>query len=38
MNKTIVACPSCDLRFLSARTKTFCPGCHEMVEPKAIGS
>jgi len=32
--RRIVACPACDLRFLSAREKTFCPGCHKLVEPR----
>ena len=33
VNKSIVTCPACDLRFLSARPKTYCPGCHQLVEP-----
>ncbi len=33
MNRRFVVCPSCELRFLSAREKTFCPGCHQLVEP-----
>ena len=36
MIRRIVACPSCELHFLSARPKTFCPGCHQMVEPKVV--
>jgi hypothetical protein len=32
--RRIVVCPACELRFLSGRTKTFCPGCHQMVEPR----
>lgn len=35
MIRKIVVCPACALRFLSSRTKTYCPGCHQMVEPKA---
>lgn len=33
MNRQVVACPACDLHFYSARPRTFCPGCHELVEP-----
>jgi hypothetical protein len=39
MIRRIVVCPACTLRFLSGRKKTFCPGCHELVEPhEAAGS
>gem|GEM_PF-1906249 len=34
MNRRIVVCPACELEFLSAREKTYCPGCHKMVEPR----
>jgi len=34
MIRRIVACPACDLRFLSARARTYCPGCHQLVEPR----
>ncbi len=37
-HRTIVVCPSCDLQFLSARRTTFCPGCHQLVEPKELGT
>lgn len=36
MNRRIVACPHCDLHFASARTRTFCPGCHQLVEPREM--
>ncbi len=32
--RRIVSCPLCSLRFLSARAKTYCPGCHQLVEPR----
>lgn len=38
MNRTMVACPACDLHFLSARAKTYCPGCHQLVEPTALAA
>lgn len=34
MIRKIVICPACALRFLSSRSKTYCPGCHQLVEPK----
>ena len=34
MNRRQVSCPHCDLHFLSARARTFCPGCHLLIEPK----
>ncbi len=34
MDRSIVTCPRCDLKFLTGRPKTFCPGCHQVVEPK----
>ncbi len=34
VNRRPVSCPHCDLRFFSARTRTFCPGCHELIEPR----
>jgi hypothetical protein len=36
MTRRIVSCPSCELHFLSARPKTFCPGCHQFVEPSEV--
>ena len=33
MNRKTVRCPACALQFQSARPKTYCPGCHVMVEP-----
>jgi Zn finger protein HypA/HybF involved in hydrogenase expression len=33
MNRRNVVCPNCDLHFTTAREKTYCPGCHQMVEP-----
>jgi Zn finger protein HypA/HybF involved in hydrogenase expression len=38
MIRKIVACPSCALHFLSARPRTYCPGCHQLVEPVATGT
>ena len=32
MIRRIVVCPECELRFLSSRPKTYCPGCHHLVE------
>ena len=34
MKRRTVICPSCDLQFQSAREKTYCPGCHQFVEPR----
>ena len=34
MNRRTVTCPACSLQFTSSREKTFCPGCHQMVEPR----
>jgi uncharacterized paraquat-inducible protein A len=36
MNRRMVICPSCDLRFLSARQQTYCPGCHQLIEPQTV--
>lgn len=36
MLRTIVVCPACELHFLSSRPKTYCPGCHALVEPGSI--
>ncbi len=36
MIRKIVVCPACELRFLSARPLTYCPGCHQLVEPAAL--
>jgi Zn finger protein HypA/HybF involved in hydrogenase expression len=33
MNRRTVVCPNCELHFTSAREKTYCPGCHQLVEP-----
>lgn len=33
MNRRPVVCPSCELHFTTAREKTYCPGCHQLVEP-----
>jgi Zn finger protein HypA/HybF involved in hydrogenase expression len=35
MNRRVVVCPHCDLHFATAREKTYCPGCHRVVEPVA---
>jgi len=34
MNRKPVVCPNCDLHFTSSREKTYCPGCHQLVEPQ----
>jgi len=36
MNRRMVICPSCELRFLSGRQRTFCPGCHLLIEPETV--
>lgn len=36
MTRRIVSCPACELQFESARPKTFCPGCHQLVEPREV--
>lgn len=36
--RRLVACPHCALHFLSARARTFCPGCHTLVEPREIAA
>jgi uncharacterized paraquat-inducible protein A len=33
MIRRLVLCPACDLRFLSSRKSTYCPGCHQLVQP-----
>ncbi len=33
MKRKLVTCPKCDLEFVSARRETFCPGCHQLIEP-----
>lgn len=38
MIRKIVTCPACELHFLSARTKTYCPGCHQLVEPREVAA
>ncbi|GBD22964.1 hypothetical protein HRbin29_00612 [bacterium HR29] len=32
-----VICPECALRFTSARSRTYCPSCHKLVEPLPAG-
>lgn len=34
--RKVVVCPSCDLQFFSGRHTTFCPGCHQLVQPKEL--
>ncbi len=36
MNRRTVVCPNCELKFTSARDKTYCPGCHQLVEPTLV--
>lgn len=36
MNRKIVICPNCELHFLSARDTTYCPGCHQLIEPRLV--
>jgi hypothetical protein len=36
MNRRMVVCPSCELRFLSGRQRTYCPGCHLLIEPETV--
>jgi Zn finger protein HypA/HybF involved in hydrogenase expression len=35
MNRKTVVCPSCSLTFRSARERTYCPGCHQLVDTGA---
>lgn len=32
MIRKIVSCPACALQFVTGRARTFCPGCHQMVD------
>jgi Zn finger protein HypA/HybF involved in hydrogenase expression len=34
MQRKPVECPSCELRFTSSRERTYCPGCHKLVQPR----
>jgi hypothetical protein len=38
MIRRIVICPACELHFLSGRPKTYCPGCHQLVEPREVAA
>jgi hypothetical protein len=35
MRKEVI-CPKCELEFLSAREKTICPGCKQIIEPRVL--
>jgi hypothetical protein len=36
LNRQSVTCPTCELEFLSARALTYCPACHNLVEPRMV--
>lgn len=36
MTRRHVVCPHCDLQFMSALSKTYCPGCHVLIEPREL--